>query len=45
MAYSGNKKLSIIYILDILKEYSDENHPLTQNEIVKKIIYAIWHGV
>ena len=37
MAYSGNKKLSIIYILDILKEYSDENHPLTQNEIVKKL--------
>ena len=37
MAYSGNKKLSIIYILEILKEYSDENHPLTQNEILKKL--------
>ena len=37
MAYSGNKKLSIIYILDILKEFSDEDHPLTQNEILKKL--------
>ena len=37
MAYSGNKKLSIIYILEILKEYSDEKHPLTQNEILKKL--------
>ena len=37
MAYSGNKKLSIIYILEILKEFSDEKHPLTQNEILKKL--------
>ena len=35
MAYSGNKKLSIIYILEILKEFSDEKHPLTQNDILK----------
>ena len=33
----SNKKLSIIYIYEILKEYSDENHPLTQQEIVSKI--------
>lgn len=33
----NNKKLSIIYILKILGEESDENHPLTQNEIVKKL--------
>ena len=37
MAYSGNKKLSIIYILEILKEFSDEKHPLTQNDILKKL--------
>ena len=37
MAFAGNKKLSIIYILEILKEYSDESHPLTQNEILKKL--------
>ena len=37
MAYSGNKKLSIIYILEILKEYSDEKHPLTQNDILKHL--------
>ena len=37
MAYTNNKKLSIIYILEILKEHSDEKHPLTQNEILKKL--------
>lgn len=39
----SNKKLTIICILDILKEFSDENHPLTQAEIIKKLnsIYAI----
>ena len=37
MAYTNNKKLSIIYILEILKEHSDEKHPLTQNDILKKL--------
>lgn len=37
MAFSSNKKLSIIYILEILREYSDENHPLTQSEIISKL--------
>lgn len=41
MAYSNNKKLSIIYILEILKEYSDEKHSLTQSEILKKL-YSIY---
>ncbi|MBR7172686.1 MAG: WYL domain-containing protein [Clostridia bacterium] len=41
MSYLNNKKLSIIYILEILKEYSDENHALTQNEILKKL-YSIY---
>ncbi len=37
------KKLAIFYILDILREYSDENHPLTQKEIGEKLnnIYHI----
>lgn len=37
MSYNGNKKLSILYILEILKDYSDENHLLSQAEIVKKL--------
>ena len=35
MAFTSNKKLSIIYILEILKDFSDEKHPLTQNDILK----------
>lgn len=35
MYSSGSKKELIILILDILKEYSDENHKLTQQEILK----------
>ena len=35
MAFTSNKKLSIIYILEILKEFSDEKHSLTQNDILK----------
>ena len=37
VSYIGNKKLSILYILEILKDYSDENHLLSQAEIVKKL--------
>ena len=44
MAVDTNKKLSIMYIYEILKEYSDENHLLTQQDIIKLIkqIYIIW---
>jgi hypothetical protein len=31
---SASKKLMILYVLDVLKKYSDENHKLTQNEII-----------
>lgn len=41
MASSSNKKLSILYILEILKKYSDENHLLTQAEIINKL-YSIY---
>ena len=32
---NSNTKLLIVYILEILKEYSDENHPLKQNDIIE----------
>lgn len=35
MYATGNKKMLIILILRILEEYSDENHHLTQQEIIK----------
>lgn len=41
MSIPGNKKMSILYILDILRDYSDENHLLSQNEIAKKL-YSIY---
>lgn len=37
MPQENTKKLSILYLLKVLKEYSDENHPLTQEQIAKKI--------
>ena len=33
----NNKKLSILYVLDILKSYSDEDHLLTQSQIAEKV--------
>ena len=35
MYATGNKKMLNMLILDILKEYSDENHRLTQQEILR----------
>ena len=32
---TGNKKMLNMLILEILKKYSDENHALTQQEIIK----------
>ncbi|SKB92120.1 Predicted DNA-binding transcriptional regulator YafY, contains an HTH and WYL domains [Lachnospiraceae bacterium] len=32
---TGSKKVLILQILDILKKYSDEDHPLTQQEIIR----------
>lgn len=37
MPVESNKKLYIMYILKTLKEYSDENHPLRQIDIISKI--------
>ena len=43
MVSSGNKSLLILYVLNILKEYSDESNPLTQKEIKEKLynIYGV----
>ncbi len=43
MVLSHNKKMAIMCILNVLREYSDEQHPLTQNQIIKKIesIYGL----
>ena len=41
MVSSNNKSLLILYVLNILKEYSDENSPLTQKEIKDKL-YSIY---
>lgn len=37
MPLESNKKLYIMYILKTLKEYSDENNPLRQVDIISKI--------
>ncbi len=34
MARHSNQKLKILYVLDILKKYSDEGHPLNASDIV-----------
>ncbi len=34
MGRSTNQKLKVLYILDILKKYSDEEHPLNASDIV-----------
>lgn len=43
MASQNTKKLSIIYILKILQEFSDENNLLTQKDIIDKMynVYGI----
>ena len=37
MVLESNKKMAAFCILWVLKEYSDENHPLTQADIISKI--------
>lgn len=34
MAGNSNQKIKLLYLLDILKKYSDEQNPLTTNEIL-----------
>ena len=37
MLIDGGKKISILYILNILKKYTDMNHPMTQQQIMEKL--------
>lgn len=37
MALESNKKLLLLYILDVMKEYSDAEHQLTQSAIIEKV--------
>ncbi len=37
MAKSQNQKLKLLYLMDILKKYSDEMHGLTLNEIIDRL--------
>lgn len=37
MENMGNKKLALLYILKILEEYSDRDHPMTQSDIAEKL--------
>ncbi len=34
----GNSKIKVLYILEILKKYSDEAHPLNSAEIIEKLL-------
>lgn len=43
MPSTSNKKLLILYVLEVLREYSDEEHPLKQEEIAQKIFSS--HGM
>lgn len=38
MPSASNKKLLILYVLKVLREYSDESHPMLQEEISQKIL-------
>lgn len=37
MAKKSNQKLKTLYVLDILKKYSDEEHPLNASDLIKHL--------
>ncbi len=37
MARTGNQKLKLLYLLDILREETDENHPLSTAELIERL--------
>ena len=37
MAKKSNQKLKTLYVLDVLKKYSDEEHPLNAADIIKHL--------
>ena len=38
MAEDSGKKISILYILNVLRKYTDVNHTMTQQDIADKIL-------
>ena len=38
MALDSGKKIIILYILSILRKYTDANHPMTQQQIAEKLL-------
>ena len=47
MALDSDKKIILLYVLDVLKEYTDNQHMMTYNDIVTKlnILYGIQPNV
>lgn len=42
MAKNSGQKLKLLYIIKILEEYTDENHPITTKELIEKLaVYDI----
>ena len=37
MAKNSGQKLKLLYIVKILEEYTDENHPITTKELIEKL--------
>ena len=37
MAKNSGQKLKLLYIIKILEEYTDENHPITTKELIEKL--------
>ena len=37
MAKASEQKLKILYLLDILEKYTDEQHPVSMNEILRRL--------
>ena len=36
-AHSPNQKLKLLYLYDIFMKQTDEQHPLTRNELIEKL--------
>lgn len=39
MAKNSGQKLKMLYIVKILEEYTDENHPITTKELIEKLAF------
>ena len=41
MTMENGKKIIILYVLNILRKYTDVNHTMTQQEIAAKSLYTL----